>query len=246
MIPTRLAPAAIGTLLTLALATPGAALAYGDKDAIRDCESHIRSEYHVSDLRDASSEKLGDSEHHYKVHGLAKVDGDKHPWTCEVKNRHVTSAEYSGPKPKGMGTAEKLAIGAGAAIAAGVAVNAMSKSGEGRDTTQGHSGSDAHSINDMSNGQFEVVWPNRHCIATFNQRAEAMGYSSGCNDDLISRSQDIARHHTGSGYKQASHSQGTSKEYKRGYNDALKGHAFDQNRHPQDYKDGYRAGEEAR
>jgi len=246
MIPTRLAPAAIGTLLTLALAIPGAALAYGDKDAIRDCESHIRSEYHLSDLRDAHSERLSDSEHHYKVHGLAKVDGDKHPWTCEVKNRHVTSAEYSGPKPKGMGTAEKLAIGAAAAIAAGVAVNAMSKSGEGSDTTQGHSGSDEHSINDMSNGQFEVLWPNRGCIATFNQKAEAMRFSPGCNDDLISRSHDIARHHVGSGYSQASHPQGTSKEYKRGYNDALKGHPFDQNRHPQDYKDGYRAGEEAR
>lgn len=246
MIPTRLTHASLGALLTLVLALPGVALAYGEKDAIRDCESRLRSEYHLSDLRDASAERLDDSEHHYKVHGLAKVDGDKHPWTCEVKNRHVTSAEYSGPKPKGLGTAEKLAIGAGAAIAAGVAVNAMSKSGEDRHATQGHSGSDAHSINDMSNGQFEVVWPNRDCIATFNQRAEAMGFSSGCNDDLNSRSYDIARHHVGSGDTQASHAQGTSVEYKRGYNDALKGHAFDQNRHPQDYKDGYRAGEEAR
>lgn len=105
---------------------------------------------------------------------------------------------------------------------------------------------DEHAINDMSNGQFEVVWPNRDCIATFNQKAEAMRFSPGCNDDLISRSHDIARHHVGSGHSQASHSQGTSKEYKRGYNDALKGHPFDQNRHPQDYKDGFRAGEEAR
>jgi len=128
MIPTRLTHASLGTVLTLALAIPGAALAYGDKDAIRDCESHIRSEYHVSDLRDAQSERLNDSEHHYKVHGQAKVDGDKHPWTCEVKNRHVTSAEYSGPKPKGMGTAEKLAIGA-AAVAAAVAINEASKHG---------------------------------------------------------------------------------------------------------------------
>ena len=36
-----------------------------------------------------------------------------------------------------------------------------------------------------------------------------------------------------------------SSEYQRGYNDAMKGRQFDQNRHPQDYKDGYRAGEEA-
>ena len=132
---TKSSSAPIIGLLTLALALPGVALAYGDKDAIRDCESHIRSEYHVSDLRDAQSERLNDSEHHYKVHGLAKVDGDKHPWTCEVKNRHVTSAEYSGPKPKGMGTAEKLAIGAAAVVAAGIAANEMSKRG-----AEGHSG----------------------------------------------------------------------------------------------------------
>ncbi len=39
---------------------------------------------------------------------------------------------------------------------------------------------------------------------------------------------------------------GTSSEYQRGYNDAIKGRQYDQNRHPQDYKDGYRAGEEGR
>ena len=134
---TKSSSAPIIGLLTLTLALPGVALAYGDKDAIRDCESRIRSEYHVSDFRDAQSERLNDSEHHYKVHGMAKVDGDKHPWTCEVKNRHVTSAEYSGPKPKGMGTAEKLAIGA-AAVAAAVAINEAGKHGG-----EGHSGSGA-------------------------------------------------------------------------------------------------------
>jgi hypothetical protein len=33
----------VGLTLTLALAAPGAALAYKEKDAIRDCESRIRS-----------------------------------------------------------------------------------------------------------------------------------------------------------------------------------------------------------
>jgi hypothetical protein len=136
----------IAAMLVLALSAP-AALAYGEKDAIRDCESKLRSEYQLSDLRDASAEKLGDSEHHYKVHGLAKVDGDKHPWTCEVKNRHVTMAEYSGPKAKGMGTAEKLAIGAAAVIAAGIAVNEASKhGGEGQPS---HSGPGAAGLQDL-------------------------------------------------------------------------------------------------
>jgi hypothetical protein len=74
------------------------------------------------------------------VQGLTKVDGDKHPWTCEVKNRHVTAAEYSGPKPKGMGTAGKLAVGAAAVIAGGVAVNEMSKHGDSGQTATGASG----------------------------------------------------------------------------------------------------------
>jgi hypothetical protein len=117
-------------LLALALAAPAAAFAYGDKDAIRDCENRIRSEYKISDLRDASAERLNDAALHFKVQGLAKVDGQKHPWTCEVNNRHVIAAEYSGPKPKGIGTAGKLAIGAAAAIAGGVAINEMSKHGD--------------------------------------------------------------------------------------------------------------------
>jgi hypothetical protein len=127
-------------LLALALSVPGTALAYGNKDAIRDCESRIRSEYGISDLRDASAEKIMDSDHHYRVQGQAKVDGKKHPWTCEVKNRHVTSAEYSGPKPKGMGTAQKLAIGAAAAVAAGVAINEASKHGGAGGAGAGGSG----------------------------------------------------------------------------------------------------------
>jgi hypothetical protein len=129
----------MGLILSLALVAPGAAFAYKEKDAINDCESRLRSEYHLTDLRDAQAEKLGDSEHHYKVHGMAKVDGDKHPWTCEVKNRHVTSAEYSGPKPKGMSTAEKLAVGA-AAVAAGIAISEASKHGGEGHSSSGGSG----------------------------------------------------------------------------------------------------------
>ena len=50
--------------------------------------------------------------------------------------------------------------------------------------------------------------------------------------------------HGNNGY---GHNQGNgSQEYKRGYNDAVKGRPYDQDRHPQDYKDGYRAGEQDR
>jgi uncharacterized protein YecT (DUF1311 family) len=101
------------------------AYAYGTKDAIRDCESRLRSEYSLSDFRHQSAEQIKDSEHHYKVKGETKIEGEKHPFGCEVKNRHVTSVTYAGPAPEGMGTAEKLAIGAAAAIAAGVVANEM-------------------------------------------------------------------------------------------------------------------------
>ncbi len=124
---TILMRAPMGALLTLALAAPGTALAYRDKDAISDCESRIRSEYNVSDLRDASAQQIMDSDLHFKVQGQAKVDGKRYPWTCEVKNRHVVAAEYAGPKAKGMGTAEKLGLGAAAVIAAGVAAVALTQ-----------------------------------------------------------------------------------------------------------------------
>lgn len=119
-------------ILTLAFAAPGVVLAYDEQDAIRDCENRIRSEYRISDLRDATAQRLSDTLLHFKVQGLAKVDGDKHPWTCEVKNRHVTSAEYRGPKPKGgLSPAGTAAVGAAVLAAGAVAANEYSKSHAG-------------------------------------------------------------------------------------------------------------------
>jgi hypothetical protein len=118
----------LGAALALALAAP--ALAYEEKDAIRDCEDRIRSEYGLSDVRDAHATQVPDSDKHYQVQGKAKVEGDKYPWTCEVKDRHVVRAEYTGPKPEGMNTAQKLAIGAAAVVAAGIAASALSEKKE--------------------------------------------------------------------------------------------------------------------
>ena len=57
----------------------------------------------------------------------------------------------------------------------------------------GHSGSSDYSINRMSNGGFEVVWEKVGCIASYNSRGEAMSFSNKCNDNLISRSNEIAK-----------------------------------------------------
>ena len=50
-----------------------------------------------------------------------------------------------------------------------------------------------YEINRLSDGGFEVVWPRRGCIGTFNSRGEAMSFNERCNDDLIGRSREIAR-----------------------------------------------------
>ena len=116
--------------VTLAVAVPGAALAYDEDDAIRDCENRLRDEYKLSDFRHQSAERLPDKSHSYRVKGQTKVEDEKHPFGCEITDRHVTSVTYSGPEPEGLGTAEKLAIGAAAAIAAGVVASEMSKDDE--------------------------------------------------------------------------------------------------------------------
>jgi hypothetical protein len=115
---------------TLALALPSGAFAYGKDDAIRDCESRLRSDYGLSDFRGDAAEKLPGEGHQFKVTGTTKVDGDKYPFECNIKDRHVTSVNYDGPEPKGAGGAEKLAVGAAAAIAAGLIASKLGGSSD--------------------------------------------------------------------------------------------------------------------
>jgi len=111
--------------VTLAMAVSSGAYAYDHNSAIRDCESRLKSEYSLSDFRHQKAQKLPGEGHKYKVTGETKIDGEKHPFGCQIEDRHVTSISYSGPEPEGLGGAEKLAIGAAAAIAAGVVANEM-------------------------------------------------------------------------------------------------------------------------
>ncbi len=120
----------VAASVALTVILPGSAFAYGQNDAIRDCESHLRSEYGLSDFRHESAERVAAEGHQYKVVGSTKVDGEKYPIECEIKDRHVTSVKYDGPEPEGMTTSQKLAIGAAAAIAAGLVASEMSKDGE--------------------------------------------------------------------------------------------------------------------
>ena len=109
--------------LVMAMAASSGAYAYDEKSAIRDCESRLSSEYSLSDFRHQKAEKLPGEGHKYKVTGETKIEGEKHPFGCQIEDRHVTSINYDGPEPEGMGTSEKLAVGAAAAIAAGLVAN---------------------------------------------------------------------------------------------------------------------------
>ena len=61
-----------------------------------------------------------------------------------------------------------------------------------RGGTSSNTAAGGYDINRLSNGGFEVVWPQRGCIGSFNSRGEPLSFNENCNDDLISRSRDIA------------------------------------------------------
>ncbi|ESQ10664.1 MAG: hypothetical protein N838_18515 [Thiohalocapsa sp. PB-PSB1] len=169
----------------------GSAFAYGEKDAIRDCEKRIRNEYKLSDLRDANARQIMDMEHHYQVKGQTKIDGKKYPWSCEVKKRHVTTVDYSGPEPEGIGTAEKLAIGAAAAIAVGAAASALSKDKAPPQATETLAPPE---IRTRSSGAMEVLMPNG-CSVLYNDIGLREQHGSSCTQqDLKSAEKAMTAH----------------------------------------------------
>jgi hypothetical protein len=124
--PTIRYPVAAATL-ALALAIPAGAFAYDADSAIKDCEKRLKDEYGLKDFRHQEAETLPGGGHKYNVKGMTKIDDKKYPFSCEVRDRHVTSIKYSGPEPEGMSTAGKVAVGAAAAAATAAAVTAMTK-----------------------------------------------------------------------------------------------------------------------
>lgn len=49
-----------------------------------------------------------------------------------------------------------------------------------------------YTVNRLSNGGVEVVWSGKDCFASFNKHGKPLNYSNGCNENLRSRSQQIA------------------------------------------------------
>jgi hypothetical protein len=124
---TRIKTTLTAAAVTLSLAVPSAAIAYGNRDAIKDCQERLRDEYKLTDFRHQSAERLRGEGHKYKVTGETKVDGDKYSFSCDIKERHVTSVTYDGPEHKGLSTAQKVAVGAAAVALAGAIASNLKK-----------------------------------------------------------------------------------------------------------------------
>ena len=185
MIQRNLHTALATALAVCAIGVSGNAFAYNQKDAIRDCNQRIGSEYGVGDFRHESAQQLMDSEHHYKVTGKVKVDGQQYPYGCEIKKRHVVAIDYNGPKPKGMDTSQKLALGAAAAIATGIAVNAMTKDKGGSATPAPAPAAPAPKVKTLSGGRMEVaVSPS--CTVQFNDIGMRSSATKGCTASELS------------------------------------------------------------
>lgn len=60
----------------------------------------------------------------------------------------------------------------------------------------GGGGGHGYAINELDDGAFEIMWKNKDCFASFDRRGRSIRYSPGCTDDLIRRSNDIARDRT--------------------------------------------------
>lgn len=186
--------------LALGLCLPGAAFAYGEKDAIRDCNERMRANYNITDFRSESAEKIPGGGHRYKVVGKTKVDGKKYDYSCEIKDRRVVKLEYNGKEPKGLGTAESLAIGAAAAIAAGVAVSAMSKDKAPAAAEIRPAPAPAADIKVRSNGEMEVLMANG-CTVLYNDIGLRKLYGNSCTQDQLATAKKamtnyLAKHNT--------------------------------------------------
>lgn len=177
--------------LSLGLCFPAAAFAYDESDAIRDCNNRMRADYSLTDFRSESAEKLPGGGHRYKAVGKTKVDGKKYSYSCEIKDRRVVGLAYDGPEPKGMGTAEKLAIGAAAAIAAGVAASALSKDEEPAPAP--HT-APAAEVEVRSNGEMEVLVAGG-CSVLYNDIGLRQRVSSSCTDADLAQAKRAMNQH---------------------------------------------------
>ncbi len=180
-------------IVTLGLGIPAAAFAYDENDAIRDCNSRMRSEYKVSDFRRESAEQLSGAGHRFKVSGETKVDGKKYDYSCDIEDRHVTAIRYDGPEPEGMDTAEKIAIGAAAAAATAIAVGAMTKGKDDAAAAEAAAAPEPE-VRSLPGGRLEVS-VSADCRVEFNDIGMRDHHSDACSaEELAAADKAVNKH----------------------------------------------------
>jgi hypothetical protein len=148
--------------------------------------------YHLSDFRHEKAEKLSGESHSYKVTGQTKIEGEKHLFECKIEDRHVTSIAYDGPEPEGMGTAEKLAVGAAAAVAAGLIASELTEDDEDKpsEASSTHAATSHASSTRAANPSFDCAKASHR---TFRTLARSSGWVflyrnfAGHWDQILSR-----------------------------------------------------------
>jgi cytoskeletal protein RodZ len=178
--------------LSIGLGLPGIALAYDEDDAIRDCNQRLRSEYKLTDFRSESAKQLPGEGHRYEVSGKTKVDGTKYDYRCDIKDRHVTAIHYDGPEPEGMDTAEKVAIGAAAAVATAIAVDAMTKDKD--EAAEAAPTAPEPTVRTNADGSMEVS-VSADCTVQFNDIGMRDGHSGACTtEELTAANKAVTKH----------------------------------------------------
>jgi hypothetical protein len=159
------------------------AFAYDGDDAIRDCNKRMKSEYNLNDFRSESAQKLAGEGHRFKVSGKTKVDGDKYNYGCEIKDRAVVSIDYNGPKREGMKNSEKVAIGAAAAVATAIAVDAMTKDDNAPAETSAPAAPEP-TVKTLPGGAMEVR-VSADCTVDYNDIGMRSGHDSACTPQQL-------------------------------------------------------------
>lgn len=155
--------APIGTLLTLALAMPGGALAYDQYAAIDACQSQIFNDARYHNPRSATATETG--HHSYKVTGLVADSHNRdHRFNCRIEHREVVSWNVS--PDSGASDSDKKAAMIGAGII-GLAVIAAAVSQD-----KGHS--DKRSAYDRGEGNAldDMGYLKNECAHTLRAHLE--------------------------------------------------------------------------
>jgi len=109
--------------LLFALAAIPPSVSAGQIEAIQACEHAITKEYGINRFKHVFAERKAHNK--WSVHGKARVNGQKYPFTCKVKRGYVQAYYYNGPRQYGKNHSKDNDSDVGTAIGVGLAAIAI-------------------------------------------------------------------------------------------------------------------------